>query len=68
MANGIVKWLNAANGFGFLETTGGSSEVYLPGPEIASLGAKALGIGQPVSFEVTMNHDGLVSARNVKLR
>lgn len=68
MAYGTVKWLYATNGFGFVETAGAGHEVYLPGAELANIGRDAIDIGQAVSFEVTMNHDGRLSARNVKLR
>src|SRR5690348_9753214 len=53
MAQGIVKWFNAAKGFGFIEQDGGGADVFVHQSSIAAEGYRSLDENQRVEFEVT---------------
>jgi CspA family cold shock protein len=60
---GIVKWFNAAKGFGFIQRESGE-DVFVHFSAIADSGYKSLDEGAPVEFEVKQGHKGL-QAENV---
>jgi CspA family cold shock protein len=51
MATGIVKFFNAAKGFGFITPDDGGKDVFVPAASIASSGLSRLKPGQRVTFE-----------------
>jgi cold shock protein len=68
MATGTVKWFNGQKGFGFIEPSDGSKDVFvhISAVERAGLGGRAE--GQKVQFELkTDKMRGKVSAENLSL-
>lgn len=60
---GIVKWFNAAKGFGFIQRAGGD-DVFVHFSAIQSAGYRTLDEGSEVEFEVKQGPKGL-QAENV---
>ena len=66
MANGKVKWFNADKGFGFIEPTDGSKDVFVHRNNVAGLEwDEGLRDGEDVEYEVERTPKGL-SAMNVQ--
>lgn len=66
MAQGKVKWFNADKGFGFIEPTDGSKDVFVHRNNVASLDwDDGLRDGEEVEYEVEQTPKGL-SAVNVQ--
>ena len=51
MAQGTVKWFNAAKGFGFISPDDGTPDVFVHFSAIEGSGYKELTEGQKVEFE-----------------
>jgi len=64
MAQGTVKWLNDAKGYGFIQVEGGE-DVFVHYSAIQAQGFKSLAEGDKVEFEVTKGPKGL-QASNVR--
>lgn len=60
---GVVKWFNAAKGYGFIQRSNGE-DVFVHFTAIQAEGYKSLNDGQKVEFEVTQGPKGL-QASNV---
>ena len=58
MAQGIVKWLNAEKGFGFIAQDGGGPDVFAHFSAITASGFRSLEENQRVEFEVTQGPKG----------
>lgn len=58
MPTGIVKFFNAAKGFGFITPDDGGKEVFVPAASAASAGVPNLKAGQRLSFEVKPDGKG----------
>lgn len=58
MANGTVKFFNAAKGFGFITPDDGGKDVFVPTASIASSGLSSLKPGQRLSFETVPDAKG----------
>ena len=58
MATGIVKWFNAAKGFGFITPDEGGEDLFAHFSAIQSTGFKSLQENQRVSFDVTSGPKG----------
>jgi cold shock protein len=65
MATGTVKWFNNTKGFGFIESSEGSDDVFVHHSVIQGEGFKTLTPGQSVNFEVESGPKGL-TATNVR--
>lgn len=52
MALGIVKWFNAQKGFGFIQPTDGSKDVFVHISAVERAGLGSLREGQKVRYEV----------------
>jgi CspA family cold shock protein len=52
MATGVVKWFNAAKGFGFIAPDGGGPDVFVHASAVQRSGLDNLRDGQAVSFDV----------------
>ena len=66
MANGKVKWFNAEKGYGFIEPTDGSKDVFVHRNAVSGLGwDDGLRDGEEVEYEVERTPKGL-SALNVQ--
>ena len=66
MAQGTVKWFNAAKGFGFISREDGD-DVFVNHTAIVGEGYRSLEEGQKVSFDVTQGKKGPQAANVVKL-
>lgn len=58
MATGIVKWFNAAKGFGFIEQSGGGAEVFAHFSNLVDQGLLGLAEGQRVRFDIMQGPKG----------
>ena len=68
MATGTVKWFNGQKGFGFIEPSDGSKDVFVHISAIERAGLGGLAEGQKVQFELkTDKMRGKVSAENLSL-
>ena len=65
MAEGTVKWFNAAKGYGFISREDGD-DLFVHFREIQDEGSKTLDEGQKVSFDVTQGQNGKMQASNVR--
>ena len=52
MASGTVKWFNAQKGFGFIQPSDGSKDVFVHVTAVQAAGLTTLNEGQSVTFEV----------------
>jgi CspA family cold shock protein len=64
MATGTVKWFNSQKGFGFIQPTDGSKDVFVHISAVERAGLRALNEGQKVSFDL-QSERGKVSATNL---
>ncbi|MCX7087868.1 MAG: cold-shock protein [Methylococcales bacterium] len=64
MAQGTVKWFNNTKGFGFIEQSEGSDDVFVHHSVIKGDGFKTLTPGQSVTFDIETGPKGL-TATNV---
>jgi len=67
MANGTVKWFNAAKGFGFIQPDSGSKDIFVHISALESAGLSSLADGAKVTFEIETGRDGRQSAGNIAL-
>ncbi len=66
MANGTVKWFNATKGFGFIQPSDGSKDVFVHISAVERAGLRTLNEGQAISFDV-VNERGKDAAANLKV-
>ena len=68
MATGTVKWFNGQKGFGFIEPSDGSKDVFVHISAVERAGLRGLAEGQKGQFELkTDKMRGKVSAENLSL-
>ena len=67
MATGTVKWFNGQKGFGFIEPSDGSKDVFVHISAVERAGLSTLNEGQTVQFELVENR-GKTSAENLKVK
>lgn len=65
MATGTVKWFNVQKGYGFIQPTDGTSDVFVHISALERAGLQGLSEGQQVSFDVSMER-GKAAAVNLK--
>ena len=66
MATGIVKWFNAQKGFGFIQPSDGSKDVFVHISAVERAGMSDLREGQKINFELKEDRmRGKVSAENL---
>ncbi len=65
MATGTVKWFNAQKGFGFIQPSDGSKDVFVHISAVQAAGMQTLNEGQAVSFEV-LTERGKPAAGNLR--
>ncbi len=65
MANGTVKFFNTQKGFGFIEPTDGSKDVFVHISAVESAGMSTLNEGQKLSYDV-VNERGKNAAANLQ--
>lgn len=67
MQTGTVKWFNTEKGFGFIQPTTGSKDVFVHISAVERAGMSTLKEGQKLSFElVTDKRTGKASAGNLQ--
>ena len=67
MASGTVKWFNAQKGFGFIQPSDGSQDVFVHISAVERSGLGSLNEGQKVSFDVqTDPRKGKAAAANLQ--
>lgn len=64
MAQGTVKWFNAAKGYGFIEQETGD-DIFVHYSAIVTEGFKTLNEGERVEFEISESPEGKSQAVNV---
>ncbi len=63
MSTGTVKWFNADKGYGFIQASDGSSDVFVHISAVERAGMRNLVEGQKISFELTTDRrSGKMSA------
>ena len=65
MATGTVKWFNSQKGFGFIQPSDGSKDVFVHISAVERAGLNGLNEGQKVSFDV-LTERGKQAAGNLK--
>ena len=66
MAIGTVKWFNAQKGFGFIQPSDGSRDVFVHVTAVERAGLAGLTEGQKLSFDI-VSERGKQAAGNLKL-
>ena len=66
MSTGTVKWFNAQKGFGFIQPTDGSKDVFVHISAVERAGLGTLSEGQKLSYELERGQQGKVSATNLQ--
>ncbi|HVY04032.1 MAG TPA: cold-shock protein [Caulobacterales bacterium] len=66
MATGTVKWFNSQKGFGFIQPSDGSKDVFVHISAVERAGLNSLNEGQKVSFDVVTER-GKQAAGNLKV-
>lgn len=67
MANGTVKWFNAAKGFGFITPDEGGKDVFVHITAVQAAGLQGLQDGQRVSYDLATER-GKTAASNLKVQ
>lgn len=65
MATGTVKWFNSQKGYGFIQPSDGSKDVFVHASALERAGLHSLNEGQQVTYEVSMER-GKAAAVNLK--
>lgn len=65
MATGTVKFFNTQKGFGFIQPTDGSKDVFVHVSAVERAGLRTLVEGQKISFDVVTER-GKTAAANLK--
>jgi len=65
MATGTVKWFSTDRGYGFIEPSDGSKDVFVHISAVERSGLGSLKEGQKISYEVVSNR-GKDSAENLE--
>jgi cold shock protein len=66
MAEGTVKWFNAQKGYGFIQPSDGSKDVFVHISAVERAGLSGLNEGQKVSFDLEQGQRGKTSATNLR--
>ena len=66
MSNGTVKWFNTTKGYGFIQPSDGSKDVFVHITAVERAGLSGLNEGQKVSFDLERGQQGKMSATNLK--
>ncbi|BAT60659.1 cold shock protein CspA [Variibacter gotjawalensis] len=67
MATGKVKWFNPTKGYGFIQPSDGSRDVFVHISAVERAGLSSLNEGQTVEFELVANR-GKQAAENLKVK
>lgn len=67
MATGTVKWFNPSKGYGFIQPSDSSKDVFVHISALERAGISYVAEGQRVEFDVAAGRDGRTAAENLKL-
>ena len=68
MQDGIVKFYNSTKGFGFIQPTNGSSDVFVHASALERAGLGPLAEGDKVSFDTEVDRrSGKTSVGNIQM-
>jgi CspA family cold shock protein len=67
MANGTVKWFNTEKGYGFIQPSGGGSDIFVHVTAVQQAGLTTLKENQPIEYELVEGREGRKSAGNLKI-
>ena len=67
MTTGKVKWFNPTKGYGFIQPSDGSRDVFVHISAVERAGLSTLNEGQTVEFELVSNR-GKQAAENLKVK
>ena len=65
MATGTVKWFNPTKGYGFIEPSDGTKDVFVHISAVERAGMQSLREGQKVEYELVAGNDGRAAAENL---
>ena len=67
MATGTVKWFNTQKGFGFIEPSDGTKDVFVHISAVERAGMRGLNEGQKINYDLTADkRTGKSSADNLQ--
>lgn len=66
MATGTVKWFNTQKGYGFIQPSDGSKDVFVHISAVERAGLRGLNEGQSVTYDLVTER-GKTAAGNLKL-
>jgi cold shock protein len=66
MPEGTVKWFSSQKGYGFIQPSDGSKDVFVHVTTVERAGLSGLNEGQKVSFDLERGQQGKMSATNLK--
>ena len=66
MATGTVKWFNPQKGYGFIQPSDGSRDVFVHVSAVERAGLASLQAGQRLSFDLEPGQRGKTSAVNLR--
>ena len=66
MATGTVKWFNPQKGYGFIQPSDGSKDVFVHVSAVERAGLATLQEGQRLSFDLEPGQRGKTSAVNLR--
>ena len=66
MLTGVIKWFNANKGFGFIEPTDKSKDIFLHISALEKAGIRGINEGQKVGYQIA-NERGKDAAVDIKL-
>ncbi len=66
MSQGTVKWFNSTKGYGFIQPSDGSKDVFVHISAVERAGMSSLNEGQTLSYELERGQNGKTSAINLK--
>lgn len=67
MTVGTVKWFNPSKGYGFIEPSDGTKDVFIHVSALERAGIGSLNEGQKIEYELVPGNNGKTSADSVKL-
>ena len=65
MTTGTVKWFNPTKGYGFIEPSDGSKDVFVHISAVERAGLPGLREGQQINYELQDGQNGKQSAENL---
>jgi CspA family cold shock protein len=67
MATGTVKWFNPTKGYGFIEPSDGSKDVFVHISAVERAGIASLNEGAKINYDLQAGQNGKSSAENLSL-